>query len=99
MPGEKIGCVGRTGAGKSSILQMLFRLVEVDTSTEALQNSSIKIDNIDTSDIGLHLLRRKISIIPQLPVVFSGTIRSNIDPFGDFSDQDIWNALKQVNLE
>jgi len=94
--GEKIGCVGRTGAGKSSILQLLFRMVEVDRKFSS--ESFVKIDEVDTSNLGLHTLRKKISIIPQTPFIFSGTIRRNLDPYGKLSDQEMWNALEEVNL-
>ena len=98
-PGEKIGCVGRTGAGKSSILQILFRMVEIDTSDRAPQNSYIKIDGVNTISVGLHLLRNKISIIPQTPIVFSGTIKKNLDLLDEYSDEEIWKALEEVNLK
>jgi len=96
-PGEKIGCVGRTGAGKSSILQILFRMVEIDRSIEA--ETSLKIDNKDIGELGLHALRKNISIIPQAPVIFSGTIKRNLDPFGTKTDEELWQVLEEVNLK
>ncbi|RKO88876.1 P-loop containing nucleoside triphosphate hydrolase protein, partial [Blyttiomyces helicus] len=92
-PGLKVGIVGRTGAGKSSFLQALFRLVEPGPP------GSIVIDGIKTSDIGLKDLRSAISIIPQEPFCFKGTLRFNIDPFAKFSDETIWRALEAVELK
>ncbi|KAJ3221938.1 Multidrug resistance-associated protein 4 [Clydaea vesicula] len=91
-PGEKIGIVGRTGAGKSSFLQGLFRIVEPESGY-------IEIDDINTSLLGLKDLRSKISIIPQEPFCFKGTIRFNLDPFAVYSDEEIWKALDSVELK
>ena len=88
-PAEKIGIVGRTGAGKSSFIQTLFRM-------GTLVDGSIIIDDIDISTLGLDDVRRRISIIPQDPVLFTGTMGSNLDQFNDYSDAEIWHALEQV---
>ncbi|XP_011702530.1 PREDICTED: probable multidrug resistance-associated protein lethal(2)03659 [Wasmannia auropunctata] len=90
-PREKIGIVGRTGAGKSSLIQALFRLADVD--------GLIELDKIDTSQIGLHDLRSKISIIPQEPFLFSGSLRRNLDPFDTYTDDPLWRALEEVELK
>lgn len=90
-PKEKIGIVGRTGSGKSTLLISLLRIVEPC-------NGLITIDGLDVSEIGLHDLRNKIAIIPQEPVMFVGTIRSNLDPFHKSTDEEIWKALDSVFL-
>ena len=97
--GEKIGCVGRTGAGKSTIINLLFRLQEIDRSGDHAKDSYIKIDGVDTQPLGLHLLRGNLSIIPQTPFIFTGTIRENLDPLGEFTDQQLWDALGEVRLK
>lgn len=89
--GERVGIVGRTGAGKSSILAALYRMSE-------LSSGSIIVDGIDTASIGLHELRSKLSIIPQDPVLFAGTVRSNLDPNNEYNDHDIWQSLLKTRF-
>ncbi|XP_062588093.1 multidrug resistance-associated protein 1-like [Saccostrea cucullata] len=90
--GEKIGIVGRTGAGKSSVTLALFRIIEP-------AGGDISIDDMSISLIGLHDLRSKITILPQDPVIFSGSIRSNLDPLQRFSDQDLWVAIERAHMK
>ncbi|CAG9854730.1 unnamed protein product [Phyllotreta striolata] len=90
-PNEKVGIVGRTGAGKSSLIQALFRLAPIE--------GAILIDGIDTKTMPLNRVRSNISIIPQEPVLFSGTLRKNLDPFDEYTDEVLWNALKEVELK
>ena len=91
LPGMKVGVVGRTGSGKSSVLQTLFRLVELEEGTT-------KIDGVDIKNVGLHLLRKHIAYIPQNPFLLQGTIRENLDPFDEMTDEQISEVIDEVNL-
>nr|XP_020463909.1 multidrug resistance-associated protein 1-like [Monopterus albus] len=90
--GEKVGIVGRTGAGKSSLTLGLFRIIE-------RAEGHIFIDGVDIAQLGLHELRSRITIIPQDPVLFSGSLRMNLDPFDCYSDEEIWRALEFSHLK
>jgi len=89
--GTKVGIVGRTGSGKSSLMVGLFRLTE-------LSGGKILIDGQDAGKAGLHSVRKSIAIIPQAPFIFSATVRYNLDPFGTVSDEQLWNVLKLTEL-
>ncbi|XP_063223958.1 ATP-binding cassette sub-family C member 4-like [Bacillus rossius redtenbacheri] len=91
LPSHKVGIVGRTGAGKTSLISALYRLADL--------HGSVLIDGVDTQAVGLHDLRQRISIIPQEPVLFSASVRENLDPFGEFDDHLLWSALEEVELK
>lgn len=89
--GEHIGIVGRTGSGKSTLINGLYRLVSV-------ASGHIKIDDVDVSTVGLHNLRRRLTIMPQTPQLFTGTVRYNLDPLESKSDDELYQALRDVKL-
>lgn len=93
-PGERIGVCGRTGSGKSSMMVMLFRIAEIEKD-----GGKVLIDGIDVSQIGTAALRLNLSIIPQDPVIYSNTVRYNLDPFGNANDDEIWQTLQKVQMQ
>lgn len=90
--GQKVGIVGRTGAGKSSMLVVLLRMAE-------LTSGAVRIDGVDISKIGLHDLRSRIAIIPQDPTLFTGTVRSNLDPFNQHTNEEVWEVLRLAQMK
>lgn len=90
--GQKVGVAGRTGSGKSSLMNALFRM-------EKLCGGSILIDGVDTKRIPLHVLRSRIGIIPQDPVMFSASVRFNLDPFSNHTDEELWKILQRVDMQ
>ena len=96
-PGEKVGIVGRSGSGKSSILASVFRLIQ-----DHLVSGDIRIDDLPIHKLGISQLRSKLSIIPQDPIMFSGSVRSNLDPMGIFAskgDGPLYDAIEAVGLK
>lgn len=90
--GEKVGIVGRTGAGKSTLIQCISRLVEIERGT-------MTIDGVNTSDIPLEQLRDAITVIPQDPTLFAGSVRFNLDPMDKHTDEEMLSLLKRAGLE
>ncbi|KAL4450427.1 hypothetical protein ABPG74_019325 [Tetrahymena malaccensis] len=98
--GEKVGFVGRTGAGKSSVIQAIYRMTEIEQDPDQNgQKGVIKIDGFNLKELGIHTIRAGISIIPQIPFVFSGSIRRNLDPLNQYSDSQINQILEEISLK
>jgi ABC-type multidrug transport system fused ATPase/permease subunit len=92
--GTSVGIVGRTGSGKSSLVSTLFRLVDWHSGT----SGTVTIDGVPIDGVGLATLRSALMIVPQDPVLYSGTVRTNLDPFVDFEDDELWTALEACSL-
>ncbi|HEY8278749.1 MAG TPA: ATP-binding cassette domain-containing protein [Bdellovibrionota bacterium] len=90
--GSRVGVIGRTGSGKSTLLQSLFRCME-------LESGEIRIDGVNIAQVSLERLRRSLAIIPQDPTLFLGTLRSNLDRYSEYTDEDVWDALRKARLE
>ena len=91
--GEKVGIVGKTGAGKSSIIQAMLHM------SEPAPGSIYRLGDVDALQLGLHTLRQRISIIPQTPFLFQGSLRLNLDPFSHYDEEAIWEALEKCSLK
>ncbi|CAE8605275.1 unnamed protein product, partial [Polarella glacialis] len=91
-PGEKVGVVGRSGAGKSSLMVLLLRLNEATVGR-------ILVDGVDISKVGLGKLRKAIAVVPQEPLLITGSVRRNLDPFGDHTDKELARVLREVELD
>jgi len=90
--GSRVGIIGRTGSGKSTLLQALFRAME-------LESGEIRIDGVSIARVGLEKLRRSLAIIPQDPTLFLGTLRSNLDRYQEYSDEEVWESLRKARME